>query len=89
MPRDVIGLINLRSSYARLGILIPPTIVDAGFKGELTIQLTGGSLPIRLHKGERVIHLVLVRSTSPVLREYKGIYKGQRGVRIPTFKRKL
>lgn len=86
MPTDIVGLINLRSSYARIGISIPPTIVDAGFKGELTIQLTNGSLPVKLYKGERIIHLILVKLHDSVERAYQGVYSGQRGIQIPIFK---
>lgn len=84
MPEDVIGLINLRSSYARLGIIIPPTIVDAKFEGQLTIGLMGSSFPIRLYPGERIIHLILAKLSSPT-RPYKGKYLGQRGIKLPIF----
>jgi len=87
MPTDIVGLINLRSSYARIGISIPPTVVDAGFKGELTIQLTNGSLPVKLYKGERIIHLILVKMHDSVERGYQGVYSGQRGIQIPIFKK--
>ena len=39
LPRNLIGFCNLRSSLARQGILIPPTIVDPGFEGKLVIEL--------------------------------------------------
>lgn len=84
MPGDVIGLINLRSSYARLGITIPPTVVDAKFEGQLTIGLMGSSFPIRLYPGERIIHLILVKLSS-LTRPYKGKYLRQRGIKLPIF----
>ncbi|MCD6591670.1 MAG: dCTP deaminase, partial [Thaumarchaeota archaeon] len=46
LPIDLMGFVNLRSSYARIGLSIPPTIIDANFEGELTIELIGGEFPI-------------------------------------------
>ncbi|MGB9827961.1 MAG: dCTP deaminase, partial [Thermosphaera sp.] len=31
MPIDLVGLVNLRSTFARLNLFIPPTVIDAGF----------------------------------------------------------
>jgi len=86
LPSDLIGFINLRSSYARLGLSIPPTIVDAGFEGQLTISLRGGGFKVYLYKGERIIHLILAKTSSPIKNIYKGVYKGQRGIQLPIFK---
>lgn len=85
MPSDIIGFINLRSSYARLGLHIPPTIIDANFEGELTIGLSGGGFPVKLYKGERIIHVVFSRLSTPTSRPYKGKYRGQRGIQKPIF----
>jgi dCTP deaminase len=84
LPPDIIGLVNLRSTYARLGLYIPPTIVDAGFEGELTIELVGSDSPIRIYPGQRFLHLVFARLDTPTSKPYSGSYKRQRGVRLPT-----
>ena len=88
LPNNVVGLINLRSSYARLGLTIPPTVVDAGFKGELTIQMRGGSFPIKIRVGDRLIHLILIWAKE-VRHGYRGKYTGQRGITLPIFKEDL
>ncbi len=85
LPDDIMAFVNLRSTYARLGIYAPPTIVDAGFEGTLTIELVGGEFPVRLYKGERFLHLVFAKTTSPVERPYRGKYQGQRGIMLPKF----
>jgi dCTP deaminase len=81
---DLVGLVNLRSSYARIGLSLPPTIVDTGFKGQLTLQIIGGSFPIRLYAGDRFCHIVLARLISDSI-SYKGVYLGQKGVTYPKF----
>lgn len=86
LPLDLMGFVNLRSSYARIGLSIPPTIIDANFEGQLTIELIGGEFPVRLHAGDRFIHVVFARLSSPVEKPYCGKYQCQRGVRLPSFK---
>lgn len=79
MPNDLVGLVNLRSSYARLGLTIAPTIIDAGFRGRLTFIAVGSSFPVELKVGERFWHVVLARS-KPSKRSYKGKYQEAKGI---------
>ncbi|MCS7126239.1 MAG: dCTP deaminase [Aigarchaeota archaeon] len=86
LPVDLMGFVNLRSSYARIGLSIPPTIIDANFEGELTIELVGGEFPVKLYAGDRFLHVVFAKLSSVVEKPYKGRYQGQRGVTLPSFK---
>ncbi|CCC81336.1 dCTP deaminase [Thermoproteus tenax] len=82
MPDDVVGLANLRSTLARYGLVIPPTVVDAGFEGNITIEVVNESPnTIVLKPGLRFLHLVLVKAQGKAL--YSGSYQGQRGVTPP------
>lgn len=83
LPPNVMAFVNQRSSVARLGLFIPPTIVDAGFEGELTIELIGGGFPVVLRKGMRFLHLVFAEMKTPTDKPYSGKYLGQRGVKLP------
>ncbi len=83
MPENVVGFVNLRSTFARLGLLIPPTIIDAGFEGEITIEVVGSEFPVRVRKGMRFIHVVFGRTMSTVEKPYRGKYSGQSGVTPP------
>lgn len=85
LPDDVMAFVNLRSTFARLGLMIPATIVDAGFEGNITIEVVGGSFPVILHRGDRFIHLIFAKLLSPVENPYSGVYQGQKGVRLPRF----
>jgi dCTP deaminase len=80
------AFVNLRSSYARIGLTVPPTIIDANFEGQLTIEMIGGEFPVRLYSGERFIHVVFAKLTSPVEKPYSGRYQRQRGIKLPVFK---
>ncbi|HID04691.1 MAG TPA: dCTP deaminase [Candidatus Caldiarchaeum subterraneum] len=86
LPTDLMGFVNLRSSYARIGLTIPPTIIDANFQGQLTIELVGSDFPVRLYSGDRFLHVVFARLSSAVEKPYSGKYQGQTGVRLPLFK---
>lgn len=83
LPPDIMGFVNLRSTFARLGLTLPPTIIDAGFEGQITIELLGSNFPIKLHKGQRFIHVVFSKLTSQTAKPYRGKYQGQRGIVIP------
>ncbi len=82
MPDDVVGFANLRSTLARYGLVIPPTIVDAGFEGNITIEVVNESPnTIVLKRGMRFLHLVLAKAEGRA--QYSGLYQGQRGVTPP------
>ena len=75
-PTDLVGLCNLRSTYARKGLLIPPTVVDAGFKGKLVIEIVNLSdQPYTFKQGERFLHLVIAKCQGAI--PYSGKYQHQ------------
>jgi dCTP deaminase len=86
LPVDIMAFIELRSTYARLGLTIPPTVVDANFEGQLTVGVTGTSFPIKLYVGDRILHLIFAKLTNPVSKPYLGKYQYQRGVTLPILK---
>jgi len=87
LPNDVMAFVNLRSTFARLGLSIPPTIVDAGFKGQLTIEVVGSEFPIKLESGQRFLHLIFARTLTPVEKPYNGKYQNQQEVTLPKFEK--
>jgi dCTP deaminase (EC 3.5.4.13) len=89
LPNDVMAFVNLRSTFARLGLFIPPTIVDAGFKGQLTIEIVGSEFPIKLETGQRFLHLIFAKTLTPVENPYHGKYQYQYDVTLPKFENKV
>ncbi len=78
LPDDLMAFVELRSTWARRGLMLPPTIVDAGFCGNLTLEIGAWSdmdVPI----GERFAHLIFAKLTSPAV-PYSGKYQNQRGI---------
>ncbi|OYT52299.1 MAG: dCTP deaminase [Desulfurococcales archaeon ex4484_204] len=83
LPPELMAFVELRSTFARLGLIIPPTIVDGGFSGQLTIELLNTSFPIKIPAGTRFLHVVFAKLTTPVTKPYRGRYQGQTGVTLP------
>lgn len=83
VPADLMAFVELRSTFARMGLSIPPTIIDGGFEGQITIELCGSSFPVKLKYKTRFLHIVFSKVTSPIERPYRGSYQGQKGVRLP------
>lgn len=76
MPNDCIGFCNLRSTWARKGLIIPPTIIDPGFRGRVVIEIVNVSKePIFLKLGTRFLHLIVSKCDGAI--PYVGIYQGQ------------
>lgn len=79
LPDDLMAFVEIRSSWARKGFFLPPTIVDAGFKGNLTIEMLAFyTLPDEAI-GQRFAHLIFAKTTGPC-EPYKGVYSGQTGI---------
>ncbi|RLI28525.1 MAG: dCTP deaminase [Candidatus Hecatellales archaeon] len=87
LPPDLMGFVELRSTFARCGLLMPPTIIDGGFRGSITLEIMGSSFPVKLHSGERFAHIVFAKLTSPLSKPYTGKYQDQKGVTLPRFDR--
>ena len=80
MPKDLIGVCCLRSTFARLGISIAPTIIDAGFRGKIVMEIHPSCRPVKIHVGDRLLHLLLGRLITPT--SYTGKYQGQTTILI-------
>ena len=84
MPDNVMGFVELRSTWARHGLMMPPTIIDAGFAGNITLEVfNASSNAIMLKPGLRFAHVIFATTLNRVSNPYSGAYLGQRGVRLP------
>lgn len=88
IPDHLVGLIDGRSSWARLGLAVHITAgyIDPGFHGQVTLELKNlGHQPVWLPVGSRICQMRLTQLTSPAERPYgsPGLgshYQGQQGV---------
>ena len=84
MPVDAVGLLWIRSSWARKGVLASFGKVDAGFEGNLTIGcFNAGIENLVVPVGERFCQLVVEELATPSDKAYaarSGNYQNQRGI---------
>ena len=69
LPNDLVARLEGKSSLGRLGLLIHSTagFVDAGFSGNLTLELSNvANLPITIYEGMPVGQLSFMRMDRPV-----------------------
>ncbi|MCL5011531.1 MAG: dCTP deaminase [Candidatus Marsarchaeota archaeon] len=84
LPDDLMGFVELRSTAARHGLAMPPTIIDAGFSGTITLEVFNNApYNIILKPGTRFAHVIFARTTTRVKNPYKGTYFEQSGVKTP------
>lgn len=85
LPNDVVGILDGRSSLARLGVLVHATAgtVDPNFTGPLLVELLNvGRVPVKLYPLMRIgaVHLAKIEGQS---KPYGGKYQGFRNVENP------
>ena len=85
LPADIMGVVGLKSSYSRLGLHVSLGFVDPGFEGQLTLEVTGSSFPIKVYPGDKLFHIVFAKLNSSCTCTYKGKYQNQKGVTLPIF----
>ena len=81
LSEKILGILHIRSSLAREGLIASLALVDPGFHGQLTVNLfNAGDRSVRLRAGERFIQLSLVRLGMPASELYNGKYQESKGV---------
>jgi len=82
MPKYLTALIALRSTFSRLGLSTPPTLIDPGFKGKIVFHLIGSSYPIWLYEGIAVFKVIFMYTPTNI-EAYSGKYQDQYGIILP------
>lgn len=85
LPTNILGIVGLKSSFSRLGLQSNMGLVDPGFSGQLTLEVTGSAFPIRLRSGESMFHMALASLRPENTHIYSGKYRNQTGPTIPRF----
>jgi dCTP deaminase len=84
MPRNVTGICLGKSSYARAGLLVNTTPLEAGWTGRLVIELGNlANLPLRVYVNEGIGQVLFFESDEDCDISYEdrgGKYQGQTGL---------
>ncbi|MEM3827473.1 MAG: dCTP deaminase [Candidatus Micrarchaeaceae archaeon] len=84
VPKDIAGFVELRSTWARHGLSMPPTIIDAGFNGTVTLEVINNApYKLLLKPRQRFAHVVFIKTDNAASSGYRGHYSNQRGIKTP------
>ena len=85
MPRDVTGLVTAKSTYARCGLGTPPTVLEAGWHGNLVLEFSNHtSNSIKLYANSGAAQILFFKGDQPEISysDRKGKYQGQVGITL-------
>lgn len=78
IPDDVLAEVKDKSTNARRFILVQNTLIDPGFRGGLTLELTRFlPWPTRIRAGTPIAQIKFSRLEEPTERPYRGKYQDQ------------
>jgi len=78
MPTDVVGIVHDKSSWARRGLCVQNTVIEPGWCGYLTLELTNHGVGwLHLERGVPLAQVVFHRLDKPSERPYTGKYQDQ------------
>lgn len=78
MPADLVGRVMDKSTWARRGLAVQTTLIEPGWSGWLTIEVTNhGDGSIRIEAGDPIAQIVFERMEAPPERAYSGRYQSQ------------
>jgi dCTP deaminase len=84
MPRTVTGVALGKSTYARAGLLVNTTPLEAGWTGRLVVELANlADLPLRVYVNEGIGQVLFFESDEDCATSYDdrgGKYQGQTGL---------
>ena len=78
MPDDLIAMVHDKSTWARRGLSLFNTVIEPGWRGYLTLELTNsGHDLLRIHAGDPIAQIVFMRLDEPTESPYTGKYQDQ------------
>ena len=87
MPRDIKGICEGKSTYARCAQVVPVTPLEPGWEGELTLEISNTApLPAKIYAFEGIAQITF-HDIEPCEFDYSqrsGKYQGQQGITLPT-----
>lgn len=78
IPNNIIGIVHDKSSWARRGLTVQNTVIEPGWAGFLTLELTHhGYDEIILERGYPIAQIVFHMLDKPTEQPYDGKYQNQ------------
>lgn len=87
IPRDVIGIVVGKSSYARCGIVVNVTPLEPCWRGHVTIEISNTTpLPAKVYANEGIAQVIFLEASEVCEVSYEdrqGKYQDQQGIVPP------
>ncbi len=87
IPRNVLGIVSGKSTYARMGIVVNNTVIEPEWQGHITLEFSNTTpLPAKIYANEGVAQLLFLEADEVCEVSYRdrgGKYQGQTGVTLP------
>jgi len=78
IPDDLIAFVKDKSTWARLGLAVQNTVIEPGWQGYLTIELSNHSQRrLEIVKRSPIAQIILQMLDQPTTLPYKGRYQNQ------------
>lgn len=78
MPTNIVGRVHDKSTWARRGLAVQNTIIEPGWRGHLTLELSNnGSEQLMLHEGMPIAQIIFELLDEPTHQPYQGKYQDQ------------
>lgn len=78
MPNDVVGYVKDKSSNARRFVFVQNTVIEPGWEGWLTLELTRfRPWPVKIRAGTPIAQIVFHRLDEATEHPYRGKYQNQ------------
>jgi dCTP deaminase len=78
MPDWIVGIVHDKSSLARMGIALQNTVIESGWKGWLTLEITNhGREEVVLESGQPIAQVLFHALSNPTIKPYDGKYQNQ------------
>lgn len=78
IPNDVLGKVCDKSTWARRGLTVQNTVIEPGWRGFLTLELTNHGLDfITIQSGDPIAQIIFFRLEAPTDMPYEGKYQDQ------------
>lgn len=78
MPTGVVGIVHDKSSWARRGLAVQNTVIEPGWTGWLTLELTNhGKETLMLYEGVGICQVLFHWLDEPTDQPYSGKYQNQ------------
>jgi dCTP deaminase len=91
IPRNVLCIVLGKSTYARAGIIVNVTPLEAAWSGFVTIEISNTTpLPVKIYANEGIAQVLFLESDEECEVSYadrKGKYQNQKGIVLPKVKK--